>query len=499
MPVASNRMQAEKEELDWLLTSGALGRSSNLARMLAFVCEKHFSGQEDQVTEPSVAIEALGRRGDFDPQTDTIVRVTAHSLRKRLQEIYKTQGANRPVHILIPLGHYVPSFIHQGASAQKEPARGASKIQNAMHPAFHAAARLLPTALSRWLAIAVLLASASLWSFFAFFAHHGAARAAMPAQGLPEGPPPPNSTIRALLGTGRSSYTDHSGYTWTPGRYCASGTSLNVSALRIVGTEDPYIYSGGIRGMGHCTFPVKPGAYEIHFYFAETSGLQPAISPALLSINAGADISFDVVDNAGGDGIATSYVATGIHPENDGMIHLDYTSEVSLLNAVEILPDATDGPLPVRIAAGPDSITDSSGRLWLSDRYFVGGRRGQVPNSAKTANRSIYSFDRVGSFRYDIPVATHGKYRVRLYFSEPWFGQHSLVNGGPGSRVFDVSCNGSLILKNFDILALGGNNPVIKTFDNIQPTGRGRIELSFLPVVNYPEVNAIEVLAEPSQ
>ena len=91
-----------------------------------------------------------------------------------------------------------------------------------------------------------------------------------------------------------------------------------------------------------------------------------------------------------------------------------------------------------------------------------------------------------------------GLYRVTLYFSEPWFGEHNLVNGGPGSRIFSVSCNGNMILKNLDIIAEGGTNPVIKTFDNIQASAGGKIELSFIPVVNYPEINAIEVIPEPS-
>lgn len=90
--VAPNRLQAEKEELNWLLPSAALGRSSNLAQLHTFVCEKPFQNQDDQVTEYMVATEALGRRDNFDPQADTIVRVTAHSLRKRLQEIYQTKG-----------------------------------------------------------------------------------------------------------------------------------------------------------------------------------------------------------------------------------------------------------------------------------------------------------------------------------------------------------------------------------------------------------------------
>jgi hypothetical protein len=110
-PLDPDRLQADKSELNWLLNSGALGRSSNLTRMLIFVCEKCFLGLDDQVTEHSIATEALGRRDNFDPQTDTIVRVTAHSLRKRLQEIYRTDGVNRQVHIQIPLGSYVPEFL----------------------------------------------------------------------------------------------------------------------------------------------------------------------------------------------------------------------------------------------------------------------------------------------------------------------------------------------------------------------------------------------------
>ena len=126
-PVAPERLQAERDELNWLLTSGVLGRSSNLARMLTFVCEKHFQGQDDQITEYSIATEALGRRDHFDPQDDTIVRVTAHSLRKRLQEIYQTDGVNRPIHIQIPLGNYMPSFVHIGAD-------GAPGVQDAPAP-----------------------------------------------------------------------------------------------------------------------------------------------------------------------------------------------------------------------------------------------------------------------------------------------------------------------------------------------------------------------------
>jgi hypothetical protein len=301
------------------------------------------------------------------------------------------------------------------------------------------------------------------------------------------------------MGTGRKTYVDHSGFTWTPSKYCSSGDSVTVPAQNIAGTEDPYIYQGGIRGIAHCFFPVIPGEYEIHFHFAETTDLQLATHAVVFAINAAPDINFDVVDNAGGDGIATSLVLAGIRPQKDGAIHVDYTSEVSLLNAVEILPADSDKLMPLRITASPFAIKDSANQTWLSDRYFSGGRRTLFPDSEKNKKHGIYSYARVGRFRYDIPVVSPGKYRVTLYFSEPWFGKHNWGNGGPGSRIFNVSCNGKMILENFDIMADGGTNPVTKTFNNIQATTQGKIELSFMPVVNYPIVDAIEVLPEPSR
>ena len=78
----------------------------------------------------------------------------------------------------------------------------------------------------------------------------------------------------------------------------------------------------------------------------------------------------DVVDDAGGDGIATSTVVTGVAPENDGAIHIDLTSEVSLLNAVDILPAPSASLLPVRIVVSSKPYTDSSGQLWVVGPLF---------------------------------------------------------------------------------------------------------------------------------
>ena len=50
------------------------------------------------------------RPADFDPKVDTIVRVEAGKLRKRLEEYYADEGAAAAVRIEVPKGSYVPQF-----------------------------------------------------------------------------------------------------------------------------------------------------------------------------------------------------------------------------------------------------------------------------------------------------------------------------------------------------------------------------------------------------
>jgi hypothetical protein len=300
-----------------------------------------------------------------------------------------------------------------------------------------------------------------------------------------------------MLGPGGKPYTDRAGQSWLP-MDCDGGTPTSAGNAAIGGTEDSHLFQGGMRGMVHCVFPVAKGTYELHLYFAEPTDLEAARRIASISINAGPARVVDVVDRAGGDRIATNISIPGVSPENDGAIHIDYTSEVSPLNAVEILPAPSAALLPIHIVASSSPYVDENGQVWLSDRYFSGGRRGQTPDQEHRPNLGLYAADRVGKFRYTLPVVPGANYKVRLYFREPWFGQDNGPAGGPGSRVFNVSCNGEMVLRNFDILAEGNGAPLVKTLDHITATNDGTIELSFLPVTNYPVVNAIEVEPEES-
>lgn len=473
-----NASEREQKELDWLLSSGVLGRSHNLAQMLKFICERHFEGQANLINEHALAVEALGRRSDFNPQVDTIVRVTAHQLRKRLQEIYTGAGASRPVQIHIPTGQYAPAFVYKEEGTAEFPRTFAARW--------------------KWLIFWLALAFFALLGGVVLELMHLRALSKLAAPsvlktsaGVIKGHP-----VRALLGKGRGPYVDRAGNTWMPGNYCIGGVNLSESGQRIAGTEDPSIFLGGIRGHAHCVFPVDPGIYDLHLLFAEASDLPEATDRVVFSLNGGDNISMDVVDDAGGDYIADTKVFRGVRPENDGTIHIDFVGEISAMKAVEILPASSEALLPIRIVAGSNPYKDPEGNVWLPDRYVIGGRPGQAAKVVQKERASLYDSHRVGKFRYFLPVVPLEKYRIQLYFKEPWFGKENAGIGGPGSRVFDVWCNGVALLKDFDILKEAGTSPIVMTFHNIQATAQGKIELTFSPVVNYPLIDAIEVLPE---
>jgi hypothetical protein len=300
-----------------------------------------------------------------------------------------------------------------------------------------------------------------------------------------------------MVGNDRAPYTDRSGVTWEKDHFCSGGSSFSVSGHAVQGTEDAQLFSTGRHGVFHCNYPVTPGTYEVHLLFAETSGILENSRNVVFSINSGPVNNLDVVDDAGGNDIAITKVYLDITPESDGMIHLNVNTPESFLNAVEILPGTPHRMLPIRIIAGPSLYGDSDGNVWTPDRYFFGGRVTRFGGDlSKIPNGGLYDWHRFGHFHYVVPVATKSTYTVKLYFMEHWFGVQSGAIGGVGSRVFDVSCNGFMLLKRFDIFQEAGTRPLVKTFLHIEPTAQGKLEIYFTPATNYPSISAIEVIPE---
>ena len=78
---------------------------------LRFVVEQTLDGQAGGLKERTIGVEALGRRLDYDPKVDPIVRVQARRLREKLAEYYQSQAGRTELQIGLPKGSYVPEFL----------------------------------------------------------------------------------------------------------------------------------------------------------------------------------------------------------------------------------------------------------------------------------------------------------------------------------------------------------------------------------------------------
>src|SRR5215469_12310518 len=96
--------------LDRLLASSLFAASIRSSRFLRFVVESSLAGRQDSLKEYVLGVEVFDRGPTFDPLHDTIVRVEAVKLRKRLQAYHRGPGRNEPIVIEVPKGGYVPHF-----------------------------------------------------------------------------------------------------------------------------------------------------------------------------------------------------------------------------------------------------------------------------------------------------------------------------------------------------------------------------------------------------
>jgi hypothetical protein len=98
------------EQLERVLQSRTLQNSENLKAFLRFVVEKTVADEDVQLKEYTIATEVFGRKSDYDPRIDSVVRVQAGRLRTKLQEYYSAEGKNDQIVIDLPKGHYHPVF-----------------------------------------------------------------------------------------------------------------------------------------------------------------------------------------------------------------------------------------------------------------------------------------------------------------------------------------------------------------------------------------------------
>jgi hypothetical protein len=507
---------AELAEYEAVLSSPLFAGQTNSSRFLKYVCDRFFTGAQ-HVTEAEVAVEALGRRPDFDPQQDSIVRVEAHRVRKRLHDYYESDGASHSIRLVLPQGSYLPQFVPASETriaAENEAAQAAPK------PAEPAPSSLSqPGPVRRYampLAAVLLVGLIAMGS--ALFLHNRGKTETVPiaistapvplaAPGSPE--------VLIMAGSSAKSYTDQLGHIWSADRYFRGGEPWPVPYRRILRTSDPQLFLSARQGQDFgYDIPLKSGNYELRLYFAETfygedNSEGGGESSRIFDVTAnGAPLltNFDPLSDAGASNTADVRVFGGISPGPDGKLHLEFRNRwmlkgVAFVNAIELTRTEGKSMLPVRWVGGDSAVEDQGGRLWVPDQFVEGGRRRAHRDQAVGTNDpELYQSERYGNFTYAIPVTTDKTYTLTLYFAEEWFGLSDGGGGGDasGQRVFDVYCNGVYLLHDFDMYREAGGSlkAFTRVFHGLKPNHQGKLFLSFVPNRDYAALTALEVVPE---
>ena len=111
-----------QKQVQRILQSATFRNATTLQQLFQFLTARAFEGNAEFLKEYTIGVEAFGRPQDFDPKTDTIVRVQTHRLRVKLSEYYESDGSRDLILIEIPKGHYLPSFESVTAERADVPA-----------------------------------------------------------------------------------------------------------------------------------------------------------------------------------------------------------------------------------------------------------------------------------------------------------------------------------------------------------------------------------------
>ena len=125
-PVPANEHRAEiLAHLDEVLSSTAFAPSRRCQQFLRFVVEETLDGRSETIKERTIATTVFGRNEHYEPAGDSIVRVKAVEVRRRLSQFY---AATPTVHVRIelPSGTYVPTFCVTGNDLPPAPAKTAT-------------------------------------------------------------------------------------------------------------------------------------------------------------------------------------------------------------------------------------------------------------------------------------------------------------------------------------------------------------------------------------
>jgi hypothetical protein len=113
LPLTEKEKEQVRRALDGLLQSPPLKSTGQCQQLLRYIVEHTLSGDHSLLRERVIGKEVFGRRPDYEPGEDPVVRIRAADLRKRLALYYQATVEIPEPKIDVPSGSYRATFTWQ--------------------------------------------------------------------------------------------------------------------------------------------------------------------------------------------------------------------------------------------------------------------------------------------------------------------------------------------------------------------------------------------------
>lgn len=115
MAVADPQPDERAALIGRILDSRGFRKSARLRDFLRYVAGRALEQPGVQIREQEIASRVFERDSSVDCREDTLVRVQASQLRKRLEQYFREEGAGEAWGVEIPKGNYAPVFVRREA------------------------------------------------------------------------------------------------------------------------------------------------------------------------------------------------------------------------------------------------------------------------------------------------------------------------------------------------------------------------------------------------
>lgn len=319
---------------------------------------------------------------------------------------------------------------------------------------------------------------------------------------------PPLSEFVVRTSAQPTAVQDVAGHTWSSRAGFIGATKFNSTYVGqdVAGTTDDPLYQVTAFDFGGFSTPVPAqGRYTVTVLMMEP--YFQAKGQRVFDITAEGKTVIADIDIHKAVGIGTAYQRSVVVPVRDGQLDLGFVRKIDLplVSAIKVTyldqhvngPPAETGPgttglFAHRETARDGAVTDEAGHVWQprSVRWGSWKRSSALVGSpiSGTEDDILYQVNGFGITRYRLSVPAEATYRVRLLMAESYWTT-------TGSRVFDVSAEGTPMATGIDIVKAAGGLGIAHDVSFEVPVSDGELNLDFVATVDLALVSAIEVVS----